>query len=111
MDYKKLICRRILDLDPQYDVKKIKNSSKQEVENILRRKKQESPKEKFLRNIGRDKKNRTVYKDEVGLLWKQHEGKFYSCLEFHEEPFLPMDSQINVKIYGREEMFQKFLSS
>lgn len=56
MDYKKLICRRILDLDPQYDVKKLKNSSKQEVENILRRKKQESPKEKFLRNIGRDKK-------------------------------------------------------
>ena len=38
MDYKKLICRRILDLDPQYDVKKLKNSSKQEVENILRRK-------------------------------------------------------------------------
>ena len=46
MDYKKLICRRILDLDPQYDIKKLENSSKQEVENILRRKKQESPKEK-----------------------------------------------------------------
>ena len=25
MDYKKLICRRILDLDPQYDVKKLEN--------------------------------------------------------------------------------------
>ena len=28
MDYKKLICRRILDLDPQYDIKKLENSSK-----------------------------------------------------------------------------------
>lgn len=111
MDYKKLICRRILDLDPQYDVKKLKISSKQEVENILRRKKQESPKEKFLRNIGRDKKNRTVYKDEVGLLWKQHEGKFYSCLEFHGEPFLPMNAQIICKIYERDEMRQSTLFS
>ena len=50
MDYKKLICRRILDLDPQYDVKKLENSSKQEAENILRRKKQESPKCIFRKN-------------------------------------------------------------
>ena len=111
MDYKKLICRRILDLDPQYDVKKLENSSKQEAENILRRKKQESPKEKTLRDIGKDKNNRIVYKDDVGLFWKQHEGNFYSCLSYQGDPFLPMDSQINVKIYGREEMFQKFLSS
>ena len=111
MDHEKLICRRILDLDPQYDIKKLENSSKQEVENILRRKKQESPKEKVLRNIGRDKNNRIVYKDEVGLFWKQHEGKLYSCLSFHGEPFLPMNEQIICKIYDREEMRQSALSS
>ena len=65
---------------------------------------EDQPKRKILRYIGKDEKDRPVYRDETGMIWKwmPEEETFYFCFNFYGEPFRPMKEDIIRSMYESE---------
>lgn len=109
MDYKKIIIHQIRKSDTEADHRKLNMMTKQELENDLRKKKNEAPREKILVYLGLDSKNRPVFRDEIGSYWKKKTAdskELYSSFTFHGEPFALMREDIVCRYYNKERRYE-----
>lgn len=111
MDYKEILIRQLRKYGSDTDQNKLNNMTKQQLETMLRKKKDEAPREKFLTFVGMDTKNRSVYRDEVGLYWKRkssnaNEKKLFLCLSFHDEPLSEMKEDIVCRFYEKGDFYE-----